>query len=123
MLVAAPGDDNYAHTDATPFGVDPTTTPVPSVFVSVLIEPGSERAPDRLAELWAGADRDASSIVVRQIDDGADTAASRVERIVTIGLAVVAVLLLALVIGVVWAWRRRRRGMLPGSTNGSPLSR
>ncbi len=50
LLVATPGDAVYAHTDASALGVDPGSTPIPSVFVSVLVNRDGDRAPDRLAE-------------------------------------------------------------------------
>jgi uncharacterized Ntn-hydrolase superfamily protein len=109
LLVAAPDDPVYAHTDVSALGVDPESTPVPSVFVSVLVEREGDRAPDRLAELWESADRDSSSIVIRQIDEGADVDARRLRVIATIALAVAAVLVVVAVTAGVLAWRRRRR--------------
>jgi uncharacterized Ntn-hydrolase superfamily protein len=109
LLVATPDDLVYAHTDASALGVDPDSTPVPSIFVSVLVNRGGDRAPDRLAEAWNSADRDASSIVIRQIDDGADVDASRLERIVTIGLVAAAAVIVGAALAALLAWRRRRR--------------
>ena len=108
LLVATSGDPVHAHTDAS-LGVDPDSTPVPSVFVSVLVNRDGDRAPDRLAEVWESADPDASTIVIRQIDDGADTDARRLERIATVVLVVAAALVIGAVVAVVWAWRRRFR--------------
>ena len=97
LLVAAPGDPVHAHTAASALGVDPGSTPVPSVFVSVLVTRDGDRAPDRLAELWESADRDAASIVIRQIDDGADVDARRLQLVATIVLAAVAVVVVVAV--------------------------
>ncbi len=106
LIVARPGDLNYAFTDAVFVGVDPQTEIVPSVFLSVLVEEGGDRAPDRLAVAWAGADRAAESVVVREIDDGADTALRGVTNVV-IGLVVVVV---AIAVFVGWAIIRSRQG-------------
>lgn len=105
LIVARPDDRSYTFTDAGVLGVDPAEEVVPSVFVSVLVEEGGERAPDRLVEAWRDADQTASSIVIREIDEGADTANQG-------ALAVVLVVLGAIVgIGVfiVWAVKRSRR--------------
>jgi len=107
LIVATPGDPVYAHTDER-LGVDPDSTPVPSVFVSVLVNRDGDRAPDRLAEVWATADPDASTIVIRQIDDGADTDARRLQVVAAVVLALIAALVIGVVIAVV-VWRRRRR--------------
>jgi uncharacterized Ntn-hydrolase superfamily protein len=112
LLVASPGDAVYAHTDASALGVDPDSTPVPSVFVSVLIERDGDRAPDRLAELWGSADRDASSVVIRQIDEGADVDARRLRVIAAIVIATIAVVVVAAAIAAFLAWRRRHRRQL-----------
>ena len=112
LLVAAPTDAAYAHTDASALGVDPDSMPVPSVFVSVLIERDGDRAPDRLAEVWESADRDASSVVIRQIDDGADVDARRLRVIAAIVIATIAVVVVAAAIAAFLAWRRRHRRQL-----------
>ena len=108
LIVATPGDPVYAHTDER-LGVDPDSTPVPSVFVSVLVNRDGDRAPDRLAEVWATADPDASTIVIRQVDDGADTDARRFRVVAAVVLALIAALVIGVVIAVVVVWRRRRR--------------
>ena len=106
LIVARPGDQNYAYTDAVSLGVDPDTQAVPSVFVSVLVEKGGDRAPDRLAEVWQEADTASPSVVIRQIDPGADTSARSSSAIVLVFLvsllAVVAIVAMLLV-------RSRRR--------------
>ena len=89
LVVARPGDQNYAYTDTTPLGPNPDTDPVPSVFVSVLVEKGGVRAPDELAEVWAAADQDAPSIAIRQIEPGADTAVQGSGTIVVVLLGIV----------------------------------
>ena len=89
LVVARPGDQEYAYTDTTPIGPDPETDPVPSIFVSVLVEKGGVRAPDKLAEVWAAADQVAPSVVIRQIDPGADTTAQGSRTIVVVFLGVV----------------------------------
>jgi len=73
LVVARPGDPNYAYTDSAPIGPDPETDVVPSIFVSVLVDKGGVRAPDKLAQVWAAADQDAPSVVIRDIASGADT--------------------------------------------------
>ena len=108
LMVASPDDPIWSHTDAGLLGVDPTDTPTPSVFVSVLVERGGDRAPDRLAAEWATADRDAPSILIRQIDDGADTGAAQARTTVTIVLVVLALAVVALIAFAVVATRRRR---------------
>jgi uncharacterized Ntn-hydrolase superfamily protein len=97
LVVARPGDQNYTYTDTTPLGPDPETDPVPSIFVSVLVEKGGVRAPDKLAEVWAAADQDAPSVVIRQIDPGADTTAqgSRTIIVVSLGLVFLGALIVA----------------------------
>ena len=120
LLVATPDDPVYAHTDAS-LGVDPDSTPVPSVFVSVLVNRDGDRAPDRLAEVWAAADPDASTIVIRQIDDGADTDARRLRVVATVVLALIAALVIGVVIAVV-VLRRRRRAARPDRGSGGPES-
>lgn len=106
LAVARPGDQSYAYTDATPLGPVPGTDPVPSIFVSVLVDKGRDRAPDRLAEAWASADHDAPSIVIHQIDPGADTAVSSSRTIVYILLGVV--LLIGIVVAGVLIYTRKR---------------
>ncbi len=105
LIVARPGDQSYAFTDETLNGVDPDKDVVPSVFVSVLVEEGGERAPDRLVEAWSGADQSASSVVIREIDDGAETAIRGARTVVLVFVGSIAV------IGViaVWAVVRSRR--------------
>ena len=119
LLVATPGDPVYAHTDASALGVDPDSTPVPSVFVSVLVERDGDRAPDRLAEAWTTVDHDASSIVVRQIDDDADTDAQRLRGVATVVLVLLAAFLVGVVIAVVVLWRRRRTARSASGMHGS----
>jgi uncharacterized Ntn-hydrolase superfamily protein len=106
LIVARPGDETYSFTDAGVLGVDPTKSTVPSIFISVLVPEGGDRAPDRLFEAWAGADHDAPTVVIRQIDSGAGTA---IQRVTTIALVLVG---LAIVVGVVVlvAVVRSRRG-------------
>ena len=118
LLVATPNEAVYAHTDSL-LGVDPETTPVPSVFVSVLVNRDGDRAPDRLAEAWATADHDASSIVIRQIDDGADTGARRLEVVATVVLVLLAALVIGVVIAAVVVWRRRRAARSAHDPDGS----
>jgi len=89
LIVAQPGDEDYAYTDSTPYGPDPETVSVPSVFVSVLVEKGGVRAPDRLAEVWAAADQGAPSVAIRQIDPGADTGAQGARPIVVMFLGII----------------------------------
>jgi uncharacterized Ntn-hydrolase superfamily protein len=105
LIVARPGDQSYAFTDVGGLGVDPADETVPSVFISVLIEPGTERAPDRLAEAWASADQDAPAVVIREIDDGADTSATTAGKAILIILGVVALA----VIVVFFFFRSKRR--------------
>lgn len=104
LLVAVPGDAPYAETDS--FAVDPGSIDVPSVFVSVLVNRGDERAPDRLAEVWAAADRTADTVMIRQVDDGADTTSRQLVIIVWVIIG----LLLALVVAGVALLIRSRRG-------------
>lgn len=106
LIVAKPGDTSYAYTDAGVFGVDPNRDEVPSVFVSVLVEEGGDRAPDRLAAAWAGADRSADQVVIQQIDPGADTSADDARRFVGVLPLIVAGLVIGAV--VLFVWRRRR---------------
>jgi hypothetical protein len=108
LLVARPADSVYAHTDGSVFGVDPDATAVPSVFVSVLVGRNGDRAPDRLAAEWANADRDAPSIVIRQVDDGADVAASRLTLMAIVVLVVLVAGVVVLLVTAGWMWRRRR---------------
>jgi len=105
LIVARPGDQSYAFTDAGVSGVDPEQEVVPSVFVSVLVEEGGDRAPDRLSEAWDGADRAASSIVLREIDEGAGSAMRGGRKVVPIVLGVI----VAMGALGVWAVARSRR--------------
>jgi uncharacterized Ntn-hydrolase superfamily protein len=89
LIVARPGDPEYSYTDTTPLGPDPENDLVPSVFISVLVDKGSVRAPDRLATVWAEADQDAPSIAIRQIDPGADSASRGASTIVLVTLGFV----------------------------------
>ena len=89
LVVARPGDQTYSYTETTPLGPDPKTDSVPSIFVSVLVEKGNVRAPDRLAEVWANADQDAPSVAIRQIDPGADAAVGGSRTIVVVFLGIV----------------------------------
>ena len=98
LIVARPGDLSYSFTDSVLTGVDPQEEAVPSVFVSVLVEEGGERAPDRLVEAWNGADQAASSIAIREIDDGVDTAIGGARTVVLVFVGSVAA------IGVIVAW-------------------
>jgi len=118
LIVATSGDPVYAHTDER-LGVDPDSTPVPSVFVSVLVNRDGDRAPDRLAEVWATADPDASTIVIRQVDDGADTDARRFRVVAAVVLVLVAALVIGVVIAAVVVWRRRRAARSAGGPSGS----
>ncbi|MEE8406278.1 MAG: hypothetical protein V3S32_03940 [Acidimicrobiia bacterium] len=99
--MARPGDETYAFTDAGADGVDPDDEAVPSVFMSVLVAEGGERAPDCLLEAWQDADQSSGSVVVRQINEGADTRVVLIFSGVVVALGVIAV----------WAlvWSRRRR--------------
>lgn len=106
LIVAQPGDAAYAYTDAGVFGVDPDRDEVPSVFVSVLVEGGGDRAPDRLAAAWADADQSSGQVVIRQIDPGADTSAGNARQFVGVFLLIVAGLIVGVV--VLFVWQRRR---------------
>lgn len=108
LLVAVPGDAPYAETDS--FAVDPGSIDVPSVFVSVLVNRGDERAPDRLAEVWAAADRTADTVMIRQIDDGADTTS---RQLLIIVWAIIGLVLAMVVAGVALLIRSRRRRHIP----------
>ncbi len=79
LVVAQPGDDVYTHTADTPNGPDTSDESLPAVFVSVLVERGGDRAPDRLAAAWASAEDTSGSrpIAIREVDPGADIATSR----------------------------------------------
>lgn len=105
LIVADPDDASYAHTDAGVFGVDPDRGDVPSVFVSVLVAEGGDRAPDRLAAAWAEADR-SDQVVIQQIDPGAETSADSARRFVGVLLLIVLGLVVA---GIVAFIVRRRR--------------
>lgn len=105
LIVARPGDQDYAFTDAGVLGVDPDTEDVPSVFVSVLVEKGGERAPDRLAAAWASADTAAESFVFVDIDDGADTSKSSARTAVVVFLVVIA----SIIAFLGWAVLRARK--------------
>jgi len=107
LIVARPGDESYAFTDAVLRGVDPEKEVVPSVFLSVLVNEGGDRAPDRLLEAWDGADRAASSIVIRDIEEGADTSQRRAGKIV---LILVGMIVAAGVVGVLLVKRSKNRG-------------
>jgi len=106
LIVAQPGDQTYAFTDKSIVGVDPADTVVPSVFISVVVEGGAERAPDRLVDAWTSADQDASTVVIRDIDDGANTAVAKIANVVLILLGVVVALF---VLGAVLVIRSKRR--------------
>jgi uncharacterized Ntn-hydrolase superfamily protein len=102
LIVARPGDETYAFTDAGVLGVDPTTTVVPSVFVSVLVEEGGDRAPDRLVDAWTKADR-TEPIAIREIAPDAATAAT------TAILVLVGVLALIGAVVAIVVFRSRKR--------------
>jgi uncharacterized Ntn-hydrolase superfamily protein len=106
LIVARPGDQTYSYTAAVPIGPDPATDPVPSIFISVLVDKGDIRAPDRLARVWADADQETQSVAIRQIDPGADTAARGLPTIVVILLGIV--FLGALVVAGVLIYTRTR---------------
>lgn len=106
LIVAKPGDAPYAHTDAGVFGVDPGREDVPSVFVSVLVEEGGDRAPDRLEAAWAEADRSSDQVVIQQIDPGADTSADNARRLVGV-VVLIALGLVVVAIGLLLMRRRR----------------
>jgi uncharacterized Ntn-hydrolase superfamily protein len=108
LMVARPGDQSYAFTDEGVAGVDPEAEAVPSVFVSVLVEEGGERAPDRLARAWANADRSGETVVIRQIDEGALTASASQEASVVV-LFLGAIVVIAAVVVVVAVWARRHK--------------
>lgn len=91
LLIARPDDQSYAFTDAALLGVDPEAEAVPSVFISILVEKGGERAPDRLAQAWSAADQSAPSVVIRQIDAGAVPAKSSATPAVFVLLGVLVV--------------------------------
>ena len=106
LIVARPGDAAYSNTEVGVFGVDPEEHAVPSIFVSVLVREGGERAPDRLARGWAAADKSSGNAVIREVDPGADTATAGARRFVVVLLAVFAISVVAvLAVGL----RRRRR--------------
>lgn len=107
LIVARPGDQDYAHTAAGVLGVDPNNDSVPSVFVSVLVEEGGERAPDRLAQAWAGADRSSDTVVIRQIDAGADAAAQSSGNLVGIFLGIIVLVVVAVIAAAVTNRRRK----------------
>jgi uncharacterized Ntn-hydrolase superfamily protein len=109
LIVARPGDEGYAFTDAGVLGVDPDDEAVPSVFMSVLVAEGGERAPDRLLEAWQDADQSSGSVVVRQINEGADTLRQGDWR----GELIFSGVVVALGVIAIWALvgsRRRRAG-------------
>jgi hypothetical protein len=108
LIVARPGDTNYAFTDASVLGVDPVDEAVPSIFVSVLVEEGGDRAPDRLAEVWASADRNSSTVVIRDIDDGANTAVPTGRNVLLV-IGGIAVLLAVIVVFLVIRSKRRTK--------------
>ena len=101
LIVAQPGDQTYAFTDTGILGVDPTDTVVPSVFVSVLVEEGGDRAPDRLVEVWAEADHTSPIVVIREIDPGANTATQRVRTLLLAFLGILAVIAVVTTVAVV----------------------
>jgi len=105
LVVAAPDDDSYAATDGGPFGIDPESEAVPSVFVSVLVNEGGDRAPDRLAQLWDERET-TGAVAIRAIDDGADTRASEARRAVLAAAAALGGVIVFVIIGIV---RNRRR--------------
>lgn len=109
LLIGTPGDPPYSHTDDGVLGVDPEKVAVPSVFVSVLVESGGDRAPDRLSQAWESADRTAQAIVIRQIDDGADSSATRARTTATVLLGAVALLVTLGIIAAIWVIGRRAR--------------
>ena len=108
LIVARPGDPDYAFTSNGVLGVDPEAESVPSTFVSVLVAAGTERAPDRLAQVWASADRSADTVTIRQIDEGADTAGQSARNATLIFLAVVVLAAVGAVATVVAVVRSRR---------------
>ncbi|MCL1599619.1 MAG: DUF1028 domain-containing protein [Actinomycetia bacterium] len=108
LIVARPSDDTYAFTDAGVLGVDPDVETVPSVFVSVLVAEGGDRAPDRLAEAWRGADRSASTVTIRQVDDGANSALGAARNIVLVLLGLVAAVVVVVIVVVIRSRRRTR---------------
>jgi uncharacterized Ntn-hydrolase superfamily protein len=114
MIVARPGDQNYAFTANSVVGVDPADATVPSVFISVLVEAGAERAPDRLVAAWVTADQEASSVVIRDIDEGADTSVKAAGNAILVFLGVV-VAVVVIVIFVVIRSRRRAQSTNTGS--------
>lgn len=109
LLVGTPGDTPYSHTDGGVLGVDPEQVAVPSVFVSVLVESGGDRAPDRLSQAWESADRAAPTIVIRQIDDGADSSATRAQTTATVLLGAVALFVILGIVAAIWIVARRAR--------------
>jgi hypothetical protein len=78
---------------------------MPNRYTSLVPE-GGDRAPDRLFEAWAGADHDAPTVVIRQIDPGAGTA---IQRVTTIALVLVGLAILVGVVVLVAVVRSRRR--------------
>ncbi|GMR03119.1 MAG: hypothetical protein BMS9Abin20_1485 [Acidimicrobiia bacterium] len=108
LIVARPGDQSYSFTDAGVLGVDPTDSVVPSVFVSVLVVAGAERAPDRLAEVWASADQDAATVAIREIDEGADTTLESARNVVLVLLGGVVALVVIVVFVVIRSKRRKQ---------------
>lgn len=91
LVVARPGDQSYSYTDTVPSGPDANTDPVPSIFVSVLVEEGGVRAPDRLAAIWADASPigDSGTIAITDIAPGAESSAQGPRTIVVAFLGVV----------------------------------
>jgi len=110
LIVARPGDESYAYTDAGVLGVDPSDEVVPSVFVSVLVEAGGDRAPDRLVDAWVTSDQNAQTVVVREIDAGADTTLNGARTTVLVFLGIVVAIGVIVVVAFV-----RRRSRLKGS--------
>ncbi len=109
LIVARPGDQSYAFTDAVLSGVDPEEEIVPSIFVSVLVEKGGERAPDRLLAAWDSAGDTASSIIIREIDEGADTSRRGARKIVLLLVGAI-VAIGAVVVLLVKRSKGRRQG-------------
>jgi len=108
LVVARPGDQNYSYTDTIPFGPVATTDPVPSIFVSVLVEKGGLRAPDRLAEIWAGTDGtlDGGTVAISDIAPGADTTGRGSSAIVLVFL--VSLLVIGAVVALLLVRSRRK---------------
>ena len=76
------------------------------MFVSVLVEEGGDRAPDRLEAAWAEADRSSDQVVIQQIDPGADTSADNARQLVGV-VVLIALGLVVVAIGLLLMRRRR----------------